>query len=849
MTKKILFLLTFLLTTLGGGKVYAFRYVITWHDGSAHQYRNDGGSGNFFDWDSGKHNINTKFADQNNKPSYTDDVYGSITFAYGLKMESNDKDATNETSVDFTITGTSTLTILKSTNSGSDKTIIIHNNTTNADVGTEGGTDTGNGYKEIRIEGLAAGSYSIKRGSGESGLLYVRVTDDASMTMSVNATDLMYGSYDGNNARIQVTDEFAYVEPSTYSYSGNTWLRMKLTCNNALSLASDVTLSSTNTSVIAVDDRSKDYFVPNTDNKSVYYFVKVVGNNSAPVTITFTHTATKSTTSKSFTVNPGTMTAYNNSYPYKWDFQNNEWTSSRLQVLQYTEDWTSNSTEIRNNGNVSSSNVNMVKGLSFTAGDGGICLDWTNHCLWMAEGTTVVIPNLSIGQVVTVNADKSFTADNSKRMDNNKFYVTTTGDLTLTAPAEGVYVYSIDVSATGQAQYETTPGGVFQFTGNGTLAGGTVINDVPGITMTFGAEGESWGVAQENHVNGLTAYSNVNVAGGSSTTGTFYKFEPIVDGKLTVKASFWSGHTFKLLEGSTEKESYSSSDSWAPTKVFDYILRAGETYYLYNNTQQDNGDYKLQLNSFSYEPLFINVAKTGAQGSDVFTATGSTTVFPSILTDANEYVTFTASGGEPDGAITVAADGNGTPTLVTPTTSAYTITATVASPNSSVTSMTASYQLSYSATPITLSFEYSSACNTDYGENKTYKNVVTATAGGDDVTNQMTWTYTSSDPSIATVASDGTVTILNSGMIEITVTATDDEGEYQSATESYWLTINTWKTPTLTLEKGTTAKNIIYGKETYSNVGSVNDGGVNVEGPEITYESSDPTVAIVKNAR
>ena len=47
----------------------------------------------------------------------------------------------------------------------------------------------------------------------------------------------------------------------------------------------------------------------------------------------------------------------------------------------------------------------------------------------------------------------------------------------------------------------------------------------------------------------------------------------------------------------------------------------------------------------------------------------------------------------------------------------------------------------------------------------------------------------------------------------------------------------------MTLEKGTTAKTIIYGKETYSNVGSIN-----VEGPTITYESSNSTVATVNSS-
>lgn len=841
MMKKVLFFLTFLLTTLGGGKVYAFRYVITWHDGSAHQYRNDGGSGSFFTT-SGDINYNTKFANQDNKPTYTDDSYGQFTFSYGFKMQ-------NTTSLDFTITGSSTLTILKSTYSKGDDissyTIKLHNNTTGNDVGTYVGTDTGNGYQEIRIEGLAAGSYSIKRASGESGLLYVRVSDDASMTMTVNETDLMYGAYNSAGARIQVTDEFAYVEPTTYSYSGNTWLRMKLNCSTALSAVTDVRLSSSKPSVIDIDDTSHDYFV-NSDNLAVYYFVKVVGYSSDPVTITFTHTATNVTATKSFTVNPGTMTTYS-SYPYKWDFRNNEWTSTRLQTTGDGANWSVTADEARNKGNISSSTVNMIKGLSFTASENDLCLDWKYKQVWMAAGTTITIPSLAVEQVITFNGSAGFaTPSGVTRQDENKFYVNTAGDVTFTAPTGGIYLYSIDVSATGQATYHTTPAGVFEFTGNGTLAGGTVIKDVPGIKMTIGASGEAWTVDTETHIQAPTSTCDVAAYGGSISSGTFYKFEPTVNGYLTVVATLWGGNNIRIANGSGQVVyTYRNSSSVYTSTELNYPLQAGNTYYLYNSGENSDG-YKLHLKSFSYRPVFLNTEKTAEQGNTVFAAKGSTTVFPSILTDANEYVTFAASSG---GAITVDANGNGTPTLVTPTSTAYTITATIASPNSNVTPKTASYQLTYTATAVTLSFNWASPCNTDYDENGTYKNVVTATAGETNVTNDIeTWTYTSSDPTIATVASDGTLTILNSGTIEITVTATDDQGDYQSATASYWLTIKPTITPTLTLEKGTTAKTIVYGKETYSNVGSVTVGSVNVEGPEITYESSNPSIATVNSS-
>ena len=846
-TKTIFLWLLLALLVGGANSALAFRYVITWYDGTEHQYRNDGGSGSFFTT-SGDINNNNKFANQEKKPTYTDDTYGQFTFSHGLKMQMT-------TSLDFTLTGASTLTILKSTYSKGDDissyTIKLHNNTTGNDVGTYVGTDTGNGYQEIRIEGLTAGSYSIKRDNGESGLLYVRVTDDASMTMAVHETDLMYGAYNGDGARIKVTDEFAYVEPSTYSYSGNTWLRIKVNFSKALNAVSEVTLKSSNTSVLATDDASKNYIINNTDNLAAYYFVKVVGYSSDPVTITFTHTATSSTTSKSFTVNPGTMNTYS-SYPYKWDFQNYEWTSTRLQLGTTSGSaWTTtNNYSVINQGIITgvTSNLNMIKSLAFETAAGDLTLDWTNKKVSLAAGSKIRIPGDLSGRVVTFNASGEFAWDSEgtvTKMGANKFYVSS-GTGVIFSNASAVDIYSIDVSDTGLATYETTSAGVFQFTGNGTLAGGTVIKDVPGIEMTIG-NGGTW------NVNDVTD-SNVTLKCATYSTATsadaILVFRPIVNGYLTLKGKFYGGNgqNTRLYLNGSDNSSVTVLDNTVHyvsggDLVISTPLKAGVTYTLTNGTHYNN-----EFHGFSFEPAFLNTAGTGRQSAEnpaVFAAMGSTTVFPSILTDANEYVTFAATGGAPNGAITVEANGNGTPTLVAPTASAYTITATIASPNSSVASKTASYQLSYTATAVTLEFAWSSPCNTNYVENGTYKNVVTAKAGDTDVTDDMeTWTYTSSDPSIATVASGGTVTILNSGTIEITVTATDTQGVYQSATSSYWLTINPTTTPTLSLSNGTDSKTITYGQETYTNVGTLLD----VSGPTVTYASSDPTIATVNNS-
>lgn len=849
MMKKILLLLTLLLVTTGGSKLWADRYVITWHDGNAHQYVNAQETGTFFDWDSGKHNINTKFVDANDKPEYTDNSIGTITFSTGLKLESNTKNMDDATRVSFTVTNSSTLTILKSTYYGGDRNIILYNNSTNTLVGTYDGTDSGEGYKEIRVQGLPAGSYSIMRGDGEAGLLYVRVSDDA-LAMNVRYNDIMLGNYN-SSPRINVTNEFAYVAPNTYgSNQGATYLRVCLKGTSAFTNDDYFSVESSNTSVLLVDDdaTSKNY-LKSGDNTQAYLFVKVTGYSADPVTLTFNYNngSDVSSCTGTFTVNPGTMTPYN-SYPYKWDFQNNEWTSTRLQLDNSTMGgaWTKTSANavIKQDINTSVvSDINMIKTLAFEAVNEGLTLDWTNKKVSLVAGSKIRIPGDLSGRIVTFDASGEFAWDSEgtvTKMAANKFYVSS-GTGVIFSNANAVDIYSIDVSETGVATYETTSAGVFQFTGNGTLAGGTVIRDVPGIEMTIG-NGGSWTVSDITDSNVTLKCATYNT---SSSQDAILVFRPIVNGYLTLKGKFFAANTTggKLYLNGSDNSSYvvldntthyiSQGDLVIPTP-----LKAGVTYILTNGTHYNNS-----IHGFSYEPAFLNTTKTGRQSAEnpaVFDAKGSTTVFPSILTDANEYVTFAASSG---GAITVDANGNGTPTLVTPTSTAYTITATIASPNSNVTSKTASYQLIYTATAVTLSFNWASPCNTNYVENGTYKNDVTARAGETDVTNQMeTWTYTSSDPSIATVASDGTVTILNSGMIEITVTATDTQGTYQSATASYWLTINPTTDVILTLSQGEGDHEFTFGNN------YINPGSINVEGPTITYESDNTAVASVNSS-
>ena len=164
--KKILFLLTLLLGVVVG--INAQTYKITFNG-------SNGGDTDFFSWNSSKHNFNTKF---------NGCTYDGVTYTSGLKMES-------ATTVSWTSIAKSTVTIVKATSSGGDKTIKFDGNELAINTAN---TET-TGAQIFTITEVTAGSHSVTRGSGESGIfaIYVEYTEAAKTqladpTISVNTS-------------------------------------------------------------------------------------------------------------------------------------------------------------------------------------------------------------------------------------------------------------------------------------------------------------------------------------------------------------------------------------------------------------------------------------------------------------------------------------------------------------------------------------------------------------------------------------------------------------------------------------------------------------------------------------
>lgn len=174
--------------------------------------------------------------------------------------------------------------------------------------------------------------------------------------------------------------------------------------------------------------------------------------------------------------------------------------------------------------------------------------------------------------------------------------------------------------------------GRMHFLTAGDIYGGTLIEGVPGISMTIGApenpdEAADWHTVAtdvttpkccSHETNSVIVRSSGNVViddDGIPTGGAFYQFNPTVNGYLTVDAKFYKDRTIVLISktrsgviidetftntGGTGTN-YDEDGNLLGDYTFKRPLLAGETYYLYDVTYS----MEFNLHGFKYEPAFI----------------------------------------------------------------------------------------------------------------------------------------------------------------------------------------------------------------------------------------------------
>ena len=459
-------------------------------------------------------------------------------------------------------------------------------------------------------------------------------------TFRLNRDEALYSSPDlfvgRQNFNKEDSDPFEFLFDSS-----------KTTLKTKVNLTDGVSLSSYNATSDNFTIESSDPTVINVSNSTIseasagrLYFDNMQVLKAGTTTLTYKFLGSSSHKKAEFSVTVNVkehLTTFDNSYPYTWDFNNGDWSTSMIWMDYYAStgtSWTTTktdgATEARPTSNsfVGDDNVDIIKGLTFNVNNtaGSLCLDWFTgrQSIWMANGTSFTIPNVPAGYIVKIKADgTSFTGSSNCIKNNNTLTVNTTGDVTVTMTAD-TRIFSIYAGPELKATWSYTPNletiagdtkeratsGTFTFTGEGKLTGGTIIDEVPGITMTVGTSGTNYMV--ENH-------SQIGYAPGCIE----YIFTPTVNGYLTVNMYSANSHTYIRENGNefidisaTASNNIYNGDYTTPN---DKPLKAGNTYRLHVKT--DGAYNPIYLHSFTFRPAFLNpTTKTDQLTVGKFTA-------------------------------------------------------------------------------------------------------------------------------------------------------------------------------------------------------------------------------------
>ena len=196
--KKVFTLLTLLIGMVIGvqaGEVHSIAF-----NGGKNVFAN-ADDATYFSWNKDKHNFNAKFKDAE---------YDGTSYSNGLKME-------GATQISWTSTSVATVTIVQST--WSANTIKLDGNALAIDDAAEG-----TGCRVYTITDVEAGSHSVTRGSGESGLYLIKVEytgavltqlDEPAITVNTTTGEVTIGAVENATKITYTTDGSDPTDEST----------------------------------------------------------------------------------------------------------------------------------------------------------------------------------------------------------------------------------------------------------------------------------------------------------------------------------------------------------------------------------------------------------------------------------------------------------------------------------------------------------------------------------------------------------------------------------------------------------------------------------------------------------
>lgn len=603
-------------------------------------------------------------------------TYNGTTYANACKVSS-----TFATS--FTVAGTATVTIVQCISRASDDNgPLKFDNTALPTASTSNCTvlrDDTNGYIEYTLTNVAAGTYEVKRGSGQTGIFFIKVVDSELPKSQLAQFAFIPAEVVLHNG----TTSYTYVNDNTFVYDADhRTLRTKLIISpDYTEIGADLTseyfdVVSSNTAVL----NPAGFTVRKPSDQRLYFDDIAMGevtSTDQTVTLTFkflgSDTYAPTEVQVPITIKVHNPVTYRGVQPHTWDFENSDWTNTQLQVNYGYSIWTVTENEARPTSvtQVPAYNkVDMIHGLAFTTTyPAGLCLDWANKQVWMDTDGTIAIPDLSIGQTVTItsiNGNNFAIASDSPAtgtIAGNVITMTSAGTLKvrLTAPT---YIKCIAVAAAVASPFEGTytdtstnlyddedettvsrpTTGTFTFTTTGAIAGGTVLNEVPGLSVTVGAPGDNtWSVVDATALDGsynlgnAAAYCNTGPNRPTFTSGCFYVFNPTVNGEVSIHYYTTSGLVVYDTNGKANNSAiYNPTDQ--RIRTFSFKVIAGETYWV------SGRGGSIYLHSYSFTPMFFdpvtgnaytnsNLVEASHDQNDPFVATSATPVnmYPKMI--------------------------------------------------------------------------------------------------------------------------------------------------------------------------------------------------------------------------
>lgn len=514
----------------------------------------------FFTHDaSGKFSFNAK---------YNGATYAGISFTSGLKMEGTTKILFNTTKV-------STVTIVQATNTQGDKTIQLDGSvlsTTNSTI-TEG-----TNYREYVIANVEAGDHNIMRGSGETGIYYVKV----------EWVDVYTATFD--NSKSNWTDVYAY----TWSGDGDSkveqlggWPGTQLTAGTDGKFLVSIESSLPEKIIFHNNSGSQTANFVFKNGAEYNFDGRIV--NKTHYTATFT-----------------TEAEWTEVYAYCWNNAEDEealgaWPGTKITAtegvyqISLDAEFLPEGILFHNNNGWQTPDYQFKDGATFEYNKTEYTAtfttdaDWDNVYAWIWKGsgdnTINLLEESWPGKELTAIGEGVYSFTYETFGDAPEHILFNGGDDTKKTP---------DLTFNNGRAYKwnTTLEPLFALQeSEADIPAGTTVNvkDADGdvvATLTYGVEGEADFNAPTTRANdeyqGFKAYTAGNGQNGTATSGTVYIIKPVYDGEVTVGVWLNAGKPLYIQEDGTSLSGFNGYKAdYASGTAFTFPVKAGSEYKVY----------------------------------------------------------------------------------------------------------------------------------------------------------------------------------------------------------------------------------------------------------------------------